>query len=117
MSPEVVIKNPAPVRPYRNLMTLKTALLSAAVGSVGAILLYIGDRNTLWRHHQAGQALVNDLGAALVVSVALALLWELVGKRAFTHEILETAQTSADVNTAGLTEPFPAACEGARITA
>jgi hypothetical protein len=102
MSTEVVINNPSQMRPYRNLMTLQTALLAVGVGGAGIILLYLGGRNSLWKHHQGMQALVNDLGAALVVSVALALLWELVGKRAFTREILEIAQTSADVNTAGL---------------
>ncbi|MHB8341446.1 MAG: hypothetical protein ACYDB7_09775 [Mycobacteriales bacterium] len=54
-------------------------------------------------HHAGLQALVNTLAAALIVSVALGAMWELVGKRAFAREILETARTSTDIEAAGLT--------------
>ena len=43
-----------------------------------------------------------QLGTSLIVAVGLALLWDLVGKRAFAREILETARIAADVETAGL---------------
>ena len=46
--------------------------------------------------------MVNNLGALLIVSTALGVLWELIGKRAFAREVLETALTSADVEAAGL---------------
>jgi hypothetical protein len=69
----------------------------------GVFLLYIGGLNReYWKTHQGLEALVNNLGALLVISVALSVVWELVGKRAFARELLETAKTAADVEAAGL---------------
>jgi len=39
----------------------------------------------------------------LIVAILLGGVWELVGKRAFAREVLETARTSADIETAGVT--------------
>lgn len=90
-------------RPYRRLATMQTALAAVTVAAIGAGLLYIGGRGDLWVHHDGLQAFANALGSALIVSVALGAMWELVGKRAFAREILERARTSADIEAAGLT--------------
>lgn len=103
MSTEAVIKHSSSRRLYRELTTSQTLLIAVGVAAVGILLLYLGGRDDLWKHHQGFQALSNNLGGAFVVSVALALLWELRGKRNFAREVLETAQTSSDVHTAGLT--------------
>lgn len=71
--------------------------------AVGVVLLYFGGRADLWKKHLGLQALVNSLGGLLVVSTGLGLLWELVGKRSFAREVLETARTSTDVDAAGIT--------------
>ncbi len=91
------------VRPYRRITTLQTMLAAAGVAAVGVVLLYVGGREDLWPHGTGLRALTNALGGALIVSVALGAFWELVGKRAFAREILETARTSTDVEAAGLT--------------
>lgn len=89
-------------RPYRQLTTLQTLLAAGAVAALGTVLLYLGGRDDLWGHRKGLQTLLTALGSAFIVSVALGALWELVGKRAFAREILETARTSADVESAGL---------------
>jgi hypothetical protein len=89
-------------RPYKHVSTLTHLLISIAVAAVGVVLLYFGGRNSLWEQHRGLQALVNSLGGLLVVSVAVAGLWELWGKRSFVREILETARTSTDVEAAGV---------------
>jgi hypothetical protein len=45
---------------------------------------------------------VRELGAALFISVALTLLWDLAGKRAFSDEILAKANMSRDLADAGV---------------
>ncbi len=74
------------------------------VAVVGILLLYLAGRTDhWWRNHLGAQAVVRDLGALLIVSTTLGVLWELIGKRAFAREVLETARTSTDVEAAGLT--------------
>ncbi len=91
-------------RPYRQLTTTTTILVAVGLAVVGIVLLYFGGRtDQWWRTHPGAQALVNNLGALLIVSTALGVLWELIGKRAFAREVLETARTSTDVEAAGLT--------------
>ncbi|MFE9100395.1 hypothetical protein [Actinomadura geliboluensis] len=103
MSTEVAVGTPRGARPFRQVSTLQMALIVVLIASIGGLLLYLGGRNDLWRHHQGLQTLANNLGSILIVSVALALIWEFMGKRSFTREILETAQTSTDVHAAGIT--------------
>lgn len=90
------------LRPYRRLTTLESLVVAGVVAALGIGLLYLAERDPMWAHYRSVQDLVSTLGSAVVVSVALGLLWELVGKRAFAREILETARTSTDIEAAGL---------------
>ncbi|MDQ2874526.1 MAG: hypothetical protein M3Y33_06850 [Actinomycetota bacterium] len=82
---------------------MKIVATGIMVFLAGIALLYVGGLNReYWKTHQGLQALVNNLGALLVISVALSVVWELVGKRAFARELLETARTAAEVEAAGL---------------
>lgn len=90
-------------RPYRALTTLKTIIAAGLTLLAGLTCLYLGGLDfKFWGTHQGIQALVNNLGAVLVISVGLAMLWELIGKRAFAREVLENARITADVEKAGL---------------
>src|ERR1700730_7037850 len=89
--------------PYHALTTFTIVVTGIVALLAGIALLYVGGRNTeYWKTHQGLQALVNNLGALLVISVALSAGWELVGKRAFARELLETTKTAAEVQAAGL---------------
>lgn len=91
-------------RPFRGLTTATLVLVAIGVALLGIGLLYVGELDgPWWLKHPSFQALVRDLGALLVVSAAIGVLWDLFGKRAFAREVLETARTSTDVEAAGLT--------------
>jgi hypothetical protein len=82
-----------------NVRLLVGALIALLVG---LFLLYIAGRND-WMLGRGGlKSVLDDVGGALIASVALAALWELAGKRAFTKEILDEVRTTMDVTTAGL---------------
>lgn len=90
-------------RPWHQIVTQRIVIVSLVAFLVGLGLLYFGGRNDLWQHHHGLQALVNGLAGMLIVSVGLGVLWQLVGKRAFTREILETATATTDLEAAGVT--------------
>lgn len=87
-------------RPYKQLTTVRTILVAVGVAAGGVIILYVSGLNVF---PDGIEALLNDLGSALIVSVALAVIWDLWGRRAFSREILETARTVAEVEASGLT--------------
>jgi len=90
-------------RPYRDLTTLKTVVGAGMVFLLGLACLYLGGLGfKFWSTHQGIQALVDNMGAVLVISVGLAMLWELVGKRAFAREVLENARVTIDVEKSGI---------------
>lgn len=77
-------------------------VLSLLVILLGIGLLYWGGRDDLWQTKAGLKALVNNLGGLLIISAGFGLFWELVGKRSFAREVLETARTSTDVEAAGI---------------
>ena len=90
-------------RPYFMIMTFKIYLIGLIVLALGIGFIYLGGEFPhYWRTHEGGDALINNLGALLVISVALGLIWELAGRRSFAREVLETFNVSADLDTAGI---------------
>jgi hypothetical protein len=89
-------------KPYRQLTTSWVSLAAVPVVVLGAGLLYLSSRSDLWTGKGVWANFWAQLGTSFIVAVGLALLWDLVGKRAFAREILETARTAADIETAGL---------------
>ena len=91
-------------RPFHRLTTTSLILVAVLVAAAGVVLLALGESTgAWWLKHPSVQAVVRDLGALLVVSAAIGVVWDLFGKRAFAREVLETARTSTDVEAAGLT--------------
>lgn len=87
-------------RPYKELTTARTILVAVGAAAIGLIMLYVSGLDIF---SDGIKALLNNLGSALIVSVALAVIWDLWGRRAFSREILETARTTAEVEASGLT--------------
>lgn len=87
------------MREGTNLRIILTAVL---VGTLGASLLYLSGRPTLWKDRVAGQAFVAQLGGLLLAAVTLSILWEFAGKRSFAAEILAKVGLGADIERAGI---------------
>ncbi len=76
-------------------------IISALAGLVGIALLYVSSCN-FWGGHQTWQIFVRTLGSLIFVSVSVNLLWQLFGKRVFLDEILEKAEISKEIKSAGI---------------
>ncbi|WP_150241402.1 hypothetical protein [Nocardiopsis quinghaiensis] len=99
---EAEIRSSQHNRPFRELLTAKFILVAVAVSFIGILLLYLGSIERFWIGRDGVQALVNQLGSILVVSVSLALIWELLGKRAFAREIFENSRAMGDIEASGI---------------
>lgn len=88
---------------YHKLGTLETVLAAVIGVLIGIGLLYVAGRNDWMATRHGLRSVLDSLAGLLIASVALGVLWELVGKRAFARQILNTARTIADIDTAGLT--------------
>ncbi|MDT3396337.1 hypothetical protein RKE29_06730 [Streptomyces sp. B1866] len=87
--------------PYRLVTNLKYWLLSSVAFLAGLGLLYAS--GTGWfKDHESLGTLANQLGGLLIVSVALATLWDLVGRRSFFYEMLSALRLKHDIHVSGL---------------
>jgi hypothetical protein len=89
--------------PYRSLTTLNYVLIAGAVLAVGVLCLYLGSEETrFWRTHRPLRTLMEQLGGLLIVSAGLSMLWELIGKRAFAREVLESTRMATELEASGI---------------
>jgi hypothetical protein len=82
-------------------VNLRSLLFSVIVAVLGFALMAISSPVDGAGYHKIA-ALLHEAGAALFISVALAALWDLAGKRAFADEILAKANMSRDLADAGI---------------
>lgn len=71
------------------------------VALVGIGLLVAGERNSD-AQHPIWRAVLLNLGGLFVASATLAFVWEVIGKRVFSQEVLAAAGVGADTRAAGL---------------
>jgi hypothetical protein len=81
---------------YRERTSLRTRLLAIFVLLFGILLLVAANGWDWLRHHYILTSLVRDCGSLLIVSVPVAVLWELYAKRAFIDELLSKARASVN---------------------
>jgi len=81
---------------------LRVWLASGVVGAVGVAILLVAAAGW-WKGLGAIQAVLNEVGALLLASVTVNLLWHLSGKRAFLDELLARMRLSEDIRHAGIT--------------
>lgn len=87
---------------YRERTTIRLALLTIVVAAIGLLLLVI---SSAWEPVASSpelQTVIRDLGSLLLVTLAVALLWELFARRAFVAELLATTDLAEDIETTGL---------------
>lgn len=88
--------------PLKSLTDFRIYFAAAVAGALGVFLLYAGGRDDWFEDRDGAQVLSSQLGSVLIAAVALSLLWELVGKRSFSDEILAKVGLGSDVERAGL---------------
>lgn len=85
----------------RHINNLTTVLVAIGFVAVGIFLLLLSSREysstDIWIPSLLGQT-----GGLLVATGLIALVWDLVGKRAFTAEVLSRAQLRSDLVDSGL---------------
>lgn len=86
----------------RERTTLRTWLTAIVVTALGILMLFLAEFKVLWASNQSIQSILRDIGSLLIASVAISLLWELVGKRAFLDELLPKVRLSEDILSAGI---------------
>jgi hypothetical protein len=81
-------------------LTLRTVVFSllAFIAGIGAMLV----AHAIEESHRLTADLLDEMGAALWVSVALAMFWDLAGKRAFADEIIAKVGMSRSLARAGI---------------
>lgn len=97
----------AVARLYRELTTLRTILTVGVIAAVAIGLLW-ASANVSWLQGVPElNAVVRELGALLFATATIAVLWDLVARRAFLSELLAAAKVAEDVRAAGLTAVSP----------
>lgn len=89
------------IRLLTERVNLRSLIASLLVMVIGFALLFLSKPIEELQYHRLG-SLSRESGAVLLAAVALALLWDLVGKRAFADEILAKANMSRDLAEAGI---------------
>ena len=87
---------------YKERTTLRITLLGILVAAIGVLLLVA---SSLWKPLSSSpelQAVAKDFGALLIVSVAVAIIWDLVARRAFVAELLSITKLAAEIEQTGL---------------
>ncbi len=82
-----------------NLRTILVAIITAGFG-IG--FLYLSTCGNWLKGKESLLTVIRDVGSLLFVTVAITLLWELYGKRAFLDEILAKVQISKEIKFAGV---------------
>src|SRR5271170_6229103 len=79
----------------------RVQLVSVLLAFLGIVGVFLSDPVGAAGYHKSS-AFLAEGGAALFIAGVLAVVWELVGKRAFADEILATANMSRDLAEAGV---------------
>jgi len=92
------------IKSIKERVNLRTLLIALGIAFTGIGFLWISANDNWWKSCKVWQTVLQNIGALLVVTVAISLLWELYGKRAFLDEVLAKAQISKELTFAGITK-------------
>lgn len=101
-------------RPSRESRSLTNALVDLAAWKIGTAFVLVGiaclyGSSALEGAHgpSALDTTLREVGALLFVTGALGVFWDLLGRRALTRELLDAADVSGNIATAGLKRIVP----------
>jgi hypothetical protein len=86
----------------KTIVNLKAIIFMVVSLVAGVALLFLSSDDARWS--LAVRTFLGQLGGTLVAGTALALFWELWGKRAFADELITKMNLSSDLEKAGLVE-------------
>lgn len=90
----------------RIIANYRILVLSLLVFLFGIGLMYWAEQDW-WKGWELWRTVVRELGAMLFTTVAVALLWELFGKRALVDEVFEIAGISEPLKDSGIVHVTP----------
>lgn len=86
----------------REITNLRTYFASGTIFVIGLILLIVSEWFSFAVGYNWLKSLFSNLGALIIASVSIALLWELFSKRAFLDELLAKTGLAEDIRTVGV---------------
>ncbi|MCL1556203.1 hypothetical protein [Xanthomonas nasturtii] len=87
----------------KEVTNLRTYVVSSIVFIGGVILLICAEWFSFSEGYLWLKSITSNLGALLVASVSIAMLWELFSKRSFLDELLAKTGLAEDIRTVGIT--------------
>jgi hypothetical protein len=93
------------VRQLTSYAAVLTAVGAIAIGAGLMYLTHVGE--DFWKQHPDEQAVLREIGALVLATVAISILWELVGHRKFMDEVLERTGVAKELTHAGIRKIVP----------
>jgi hypothetical protein len=86
----------------RERTNLRTILIAIAAFAVGATFLVVAGQKSWWHERAWAAAVLRELGALIVATVAISLLWESTVRHAILEEFWAKAKVGESIRVAGL---------------
>lgn len=87
---------------YKERTSSRIAFVAIAIAVLGILLLVLSSTWEPLLESPELRSVVRDFGSLLIVSVAIAVVWELYARRAFVAELLAATNLADDIETTGL---------------
>jgi len=87
---------------YKERTSSRIAFVAIAIAVLGILLLVLSSTWKPLLESPELRSVVRDFGSLLIVSVAVAVVWELYARRAFVAELLAATNLADDIETTGL---------------
>lgn len=91
------------IKQLKEITNLRTYVASVFVFVLGVVLLALSERFGFPDGYLWVKSLMSNIGALLIASVSIAMLWELFSKRSFLDELLAKTGLADDIRTVGVT--------------
>ncbi|MCB8947897.1 MAG: hypothetical protein H6653_07765 [Ardenticatenaceae bacterium] len=88
-------------------VNLRNYVIASILFVIGILLLIWAGDKVFWANNTNIQSFIETLGSTLLVTGIITVAWDLIGKRAFTEEILSKVSISQALMQAGIIHVFP----------
>lgn len=88
-------------------VNLRNYVVASVLFIIGILLLIWAADKVFWANNTNIQSFIETLGSSLLVTGIITVAWDLIGKRAFTEEILSKVSMSQELMKAGIIHVIP----------